>query len=196
MSARGFTLAMLVSILAWAIIIALLALLASAFLPVPTRAELPAASSSTFRFEPVGSAGYPRLSGQQLGPGAPSQPRTLTPAPVPALRASAPSVRAVPSVAPAVSPVSMTGTASWYCGHGSPCTAGYPGGLYAAAGPALRVGDWRGSSVTLASGGRAVTVTLVDVCQCYVNRLVDLYADAFAQLAPLSRGLVTIEVLP
>ena len=61
---------------------------------------------------------------------------------------------------------SVTGTASWYCGAGSRCTRGYPGGLYAAAGPALRVGDWRGRRVTVCSGGRCVNVKLIDFCAC------------------------------
>ena len=77
----------------------------------------------------------------------------------------------------------------------SPCTAGSPADrMAAAAGPALRVGSWRGSWITVSAGGRSVRVQLVDVCQCYGTRLLDLYAGAFAQLAPLGRGLVVVEV--
>ena len=88
------------------------------------------------------------------------------------------------------------GEASWYCGHGSPCTAGHPGGLYAAAGPALRVGgDWRGRYVRVVGGdGRMVHVQLID-CNCGPDaNLIDLYSDAFERLAPLSRGVLTVEV--
>lgn len=80
----------------------------------------------------------------------------------------------------------ITGTASWY--NDGP-------GLYAAAGPALRHGDWRGSEVRVCNGSACVTVTLSDWCQCYGTRLVDLSHEAFARLAPLSRGLVEVRVL-
>jgi hypothetical protein len=40
----------------------------------------------------------------------------------------------------------VQGLATWFC-----CTAGHPSGLYAAAGPALRVGHWRGRVVTVSS---------------------------------------------
>lgn len=89
---------------------------------------------------------------------------------------------------------STRGVASWYCGHGSACTRGYPGGLYAAAGPALRVGTWRGRAVQVEAGGRRVLVRLVDWCACPNGRLLDLYSDAFSRLAPLSRGLVKVSV--
>lgn len=81
----------------------------------------------------------------------------------------------------------VRGIASWY-----PAT-----GMIAAAGPALRVGDWRGSTVTVCAE-RCVRVTLSDVCQCYAGtdreRIIDLSDDAFRALAPLSRGLVRVTV--
>ena len=88
----------------------------------------------------------------------------------------------------------VRGTASWYCGGGSACTRGYPPGtLAAAAGPALRVGDWRGRIVTVRANGRAVKVALVDWCAC-PRRVIDLYRAAFARLADPSRGLVRVSV--
>jgi rare lipoprotein A (peptidoglycan hydrolase) len=84
-------------------------------------------------------------------------------------------------------PAIVRGIASWY--------ADGPG-LYAAAGPALRVGDWRGSWVTVTSGGVSVRVQLVDWCDCYGTRLVDLSPAAFAELAPLGRGLLEVTVAP
>jgi rare lipoprotein A (peptidoglycan hydrolase) len=86
-----------------------------------------------------------------------------------------------------------TGTASWYCGHGSACHHSYPGGLYAAAGPALRVGSWRGRTVIVRAGGRSVAVRLIDWCAC-PRRIIDLYSDAFIRLAPLSRGVLKVTV--
>lgn len=85
------------------------------------------------------------------------------------------------------------GTASWYCGAGSPCTSGYPGGLYAAAGSELQVGDWRGSKVAVCAES-CVTVTLIDVCGCPGARVIDLYREAFAQLADPSRGVIPVTV--
>ncbi|HSW43503.1 MAG TPA: hypothetical protein VLM76_13430 [Patescibacteria group bacterium] len=92
---------------------------------------------------------------------------------------------------------SLRGIASWYCLPGrSPCTAGHPAdGAYAAAGPALRTGDWRGRTVTVSdSAGQSVRVVLVDWCACPGGRLIDLYAGAFARFGPLARGLLKVEV--
>lgn len=85
------------------------------------------------------------------------------------------------------------GTASWYCGPGSVCARGYPGGLYAAAGPGLRVGSWRGRIVVVQRGSQRIAVRLVDWCAC-PHRLIDLYADAFKRLGPLSKGVLKVEV--
>jgi hypothetical protein len=83
------------------------------------------------------------------------------------------------------------GTASWYAASG----------LVAAAGPALRRAlgrPWRGRVVRVVAGGRAVTVRLVDWCRCYRDtageRLIDLGDEAFVRLAPLSAGLLPVEV--
>ena len=86
------------------------------------------------------------------------------------------------------------GVASWFCGHGSACTRGYPGGLYAAAGPALRHGNWRGRVVVVEANGQSVHATLIDWCACPGGRLLDLYSDAFLRLAPLDRGLLRVTV--
>ena len=64
--------------------------------------------------------------------------------------------------------------------------------MYAAAGPALRHGNWRGSFVTVRAGGRSVRVRLIDVCIC--GRVLDLYSAAFQRLAPLSVGVLRVVV--
>jgi rare lipoprotein A (peptidoglycan hydrolase) len=88
-----------------------------------------------------------------------------------------------------------SGSATWYCQTGvSACHNAYPGGLYAAAGPGLRVGAWRGRVVEVCSGGRCVWVRLIDWCACGGNHLIDLYSDAFRQLAPLSSGALPVTV--
>jgi len=88
-----------------------------------------------------------------------------------------------------------SGVASWYCLAGvSPCHNAYAGGLYAAAGPALRVGDWRGRVVRVCEGGGCVNVTLIDWCACPDGRVIDLYSDAFRRLTPLSAGTMTVSV--
>lgn len=109
-----------------------------------------------------------------------------------------PSPLAVPDVPPVRRWAAIRGAASWYCLPGrSACTAGHPAGeLAAAAGPALRVGDWRGRVVTVTAGDRSVRVRLIDWCACPDGRVIDLYASAFRRLAPLERGLVTVEVRP
>ena len=121
--------------------------------------------------------------------------RPIVPVPTPAVRTVARNVDSgsVPGGVDGSAGASVRGVASWYCGNGSPCTRGYPGGLYAAAGPALRVGDWRGRVVVVSAGSARVQVRLIDWCAC-PSRVLDLYSDAFRRLAPLSAGLVKVTV--
>jgi hypothetical protein len=76
-------------------------------------------------------------------------------------------------------------------------------GLYGAAGPLLREalgGDpaFRGESVTVCAD-TCVTVTLTDWCACGerggVPTIIDLSADAFAAIAPLSAGVVDVTIV-
>jgi rare lipoprotein A (peptidoglycan hydrolase) len=105
-------------------------------------------------------------------------------------------LKATPKPKPPANPShSVRGTASWYCKAGvSACHNDYPGGLYAAAGPALRVGSWRGRTVTVCGSGNCVNVKLIDWCACGSGRVIDLYSDAFSRLAPLSSGTVSVRV--
>ena len=87
------------------------------------------------------------------------------------------------------------GSATWYCKGGtSACAAGYPGGMYAAAGPELRVGAWRGRVVRVCGSGACILVKLIDWCACGGSHVIDLYSDAFRRLAPLSSGAVKVTV--
>lgn len=126
--------------------------------------------------------------------------------------------RATPSPQPVVTSVqSATVAREWMLAsvpaplafHGSvaaPIIGGratwYPAsGMIAAAGPALRhyLGPhWRGTLVSVASGGRVVVVRVSDWCDCRgrgSERLIDLSDDAFAQLAPLSRGVIRVSIM-
>jgi hypothetical protein len=141
------------------------------------------------------------VGGDGTWPDAP-MPTVRQPHPLPSgHRAKRPSEAPQPSIRPSTGRSSgshrTSGIASWYCRPGiSRCTAGYPADcLCAAAGPALRVGDWRGRLVTVrASNGRTVPVRLVD-CNCGSHaNLIDLYAGAFERLAPLSRGRIAVTV--
>jgi rare lipoprotein A (peptidoglycan hydrolase) len=88
-----------------------------------------------------------------------------------------------------------SGSATWYCKTGvSACHSNYPGGYYAAAGPALRVGDWRGRVVRVCGSGSCVNVRLIDWCACGGSHIIDLYSDAFQRLAPLNAGAVRVTV--
>ena len=85
--------------------------------------------------------------------------------------------------------LAVTGQATWY--EAGPTTA--------AAGPALReaVGkEWRGQWVTVTSGGDSVTVQLTDWCACKGDRVIDLNHTAFAELAPLGKGVIRVSVKP
>ncbi len=81
----------------------------------------------------------------------------------------------------------LGGSATWYDGH--------PG--EAAAGPALRIGDWRGSTVRVCAQ-TCIVVRLTDWCACGEragkDTLLDLDRRDFAKLAPLSRGVVSVTV--
>ena len=89
----------------------------------------------------------------------------------------------------------MSGSATWYCVTGvSRCHHAKSGGLYAAAGSELRIGDWRGRRVQVCSGGECVTVQLIDWCACKGERVIDLYGDAFRRLAPLGTGVIKVKV--
>jgi rare lipoprotein A (RlpA)-like double-psi beta-barrel protein len=88
-----------------------------------------------------------------------------------------------------------SGSATWYCKSGtSACAAGYPGGMYAAAGPELRVGAWRGRVVRVCGSGACILVKLVDWCACGGSHVIDLYGDAFGRLTPLASGAVKVTV--
>ena len=183
-----------VTALVVAAVVALLAALA--LFPARSHADVPAvASREALVFEPVRTAG-PLASGQALIPAVRQVP-TPSPSLPPVPRMAAVRGSGTPQRGQAVgSAASTTGQASWYCGAGSRCTIGHPGGMYAAAGPALRVGDWRGTVVTVTANGYAVRVQLIDWCACTGGRVLDLYGDAFAHLAPLSQGVVKVTVTP
>lgn len=91
------------------------------------------------------------------------------------------------------------GQATWYCHDGSDgypasrCTRGTdPGDLVAAAGSELPWG--KGEHVVVSRGDRAVVVTIVDVCACRGERVIDLSAAAFSRLASLGAGVIRVEV--
>jgi hypothetical protein len=65
-------------------------------------------------------------------------------------------------------------------------------GLYGAV-PGWRFGDLP-YRVQVCAGGRCVTVRVRDYCACGDHRIIDLSPEAFAQLAPLSRGVVAVRV--
>ena len=88
-----------------------------------------------------------------------------------------------------------SGSATWYCKTGvSVCPSSHSGGYYAAAGPELRVGSWRGRVVRVCGSGSCINVQLVDWCACGGSHIIDLFGDAFQRLAPLNAGAVRVTV--
>jgi len=64
--------------------------------------------------------------------------------------------------------------------------------FYAAAGPSMRVGNWRGRVVTVTANGKSIRVKLIDFCACGTNdHFLDLYWDAFHALGSPRRAVVT-----
>jgi len=91
--------------------------------------------------------------------------------------------------------VPLQGTASWYCGGGSPCTNGYDSFDYIAAiDPST--GIRRGAVLRVSSGGRSVRVTVVDICACSGRRVIDLSRIAFSALSDPARGLIPVTLAP
>ena len=86
--------------------------------------------------------------------------------------------------------LALAGLATWY-------TDPHQTGFYAAAGPELRIGDWRGRVVVVCAE-RCIRVTLTDACACGDRHgqrtLLDLSPAAFRELAPLSRGVTEVRV--
>ena len=132
----------------------------------------------------------------QIGDFKEEQDRTFAPRANPKQAARAESVlKPTPRPTPPPNPThNVGGRAAWYCQNGSGCPAGYSGGLYAAAGAALRVGNWRGRTVSVCGAGNCVNVTLVDWCACGGSRVIDLFGDAYRRVAPLSTGTVAVRV--
>jgi len=140
--------------------------------------------------------------GASIPLGTDEAPRAESPTPTPTPNPTAsprPTPRATPRPTP--EPVasletshSVEGTASWYCSPGrSRCSVGRTGGLYAAISRDLL---WlRGRAISVCSGASCVVVTVID-CNCGpgVTKAVDLYADAFKVLAPLSAGRLKVTI--
>lgn len=93
----------------------------------------------------------------------------------------------------ATQPSALTGTATYYCRAKpySRCTRGYqPSDLVAAIDPTT--GIRKGTRLRVTSGGRSVTVVVVDVCSCKGDRIIDLTSGAFSRLSPLSAGRIAV----
>lgn len=145
------------------------------------------------------AAGVPSGEG-----GSGSTPGAAVPFPPSPAAASAQPTASVAVPVPDSAPTSATRTTSasghsvtgtFYCRSGlSRCTRGYPdrpgiADLYAAISPDLS--RLRGKAVTVCRLGRCVTVRIID-CNCQATKAIDLYADAFSQLASLKLGRISV----
>jgi rare lipoprotein A (peptidoglycan hydrolase) len=124
----------------------------------------------------VGAVAFlPPTSGAPTSTATPATPRRLV------------TKVAAQSVTAAGSGHSLSGVATWYRYRIA----------QAAAGPRLRASlgpNWRGHWVRVSNGSRAVLVRLTDWCGCSWARVIDLDYRSFRQLAPLSRGIVSVTV--
>lgn len=153
------------------------AIVGALLMAVAVNASPPSAPAPSPSFVPV-----PTMPGEARS--VPSAPPVLaTPRPTPR---PTPKPTPRPKPAPVARGHVRSGMASWY-------TDPRKSGLYAAAGPPLRVGDWRGRLVTVTANGHSFLVRLSDWCACR-DRVIDLSPEAFARLSDLSRGLVVVRV--
>lgn len=160
----------------WAAII-LLVLDVADYFDATTPRSAPEPTGSPTPIAMTAASSSPSALAESAAASAPEQSR----APLIRLPTAAP----VPTPRPTSKPRGIVGTASWYDG---------PTGQ-AAAGPRLRAFlgvHWRGQRVTVCAM-RCIRVTLSDWCACG-RRIIDLDDRAFRQLAPLSKGLVTVKV--
>lgn len=144
--------------------------------PSASRGESPRPGGSPTTYdEPEPQAVTPAVAGKGFRGSSPSR---VTPSPSPT--GMRPAATAKPDTA-----LPLSGIASWFR---SPINV-------SAAGPALRerYPDWRGMTVTVCRGETCVVTVLGDWCAC-PKRLIDLDDGVFARLAPLSLGLVRVEV--
>jgi len=159
---------------------------ASLFTQVEASALLPPRSIAP---DPVVADRRPPIQSYGSSATPPSRPVATTPSPT-AKPKPRPATTAKPTTLARTSS-SISGTATFYCnkngtrGPLSRCPVGRSGGLYAAISPDL--GFLRGKHVHVRCGASTVVVTIVD-CDCQAKRSIDLFADAFVRLAPLSSG--------
>lgn len=86
----------------------------------------------------------------------------------------------------------VSGTATWYCMSGSSaCTRGYSQDDMVAA-IDTDLGFEKGDRIEVRYQDRSVVVTIVDVCGCPGERLVDLTSGAFSRLADLGLGVIPV----
>lgn len=123
-------------------------------------------------------------------------PLRATPSAKPAVTVKPkPKPKPVVRVTPAGASHSASGVPTWYCWSGrSRCTYKHPDiaghqDMYAAAGPSLRVGNWRGRLVTVCAKW-CIRVRLIDWCACGGAHFIDLYHDAWIALGSPRRATV------
>jgi rare lipoprotein A (peptidoglycan hydrolase) len=86
----------------------------------------------------------------------------------------------------------ISGKATWYCLSGrSVCTRGYSDSDMVAA-IDTSLGFDKGDRVLVTHGGRSIVVTIVDVCGCPGDRLIDLTHGAFRRLANPDLGWIPV----
>ena len=124
---------------------------------------------------------------QELASQRPTPTPTASPTPRPKPRATPrPTPRATPKPVALKTSHKTTVTATWYCLPGtSRCPRTVQDGLYAAISPDMA--SLRGRRVKVCWQGSCVTVKIID-CLCSRLHGIDLFADAFVKLAPLSKG--------
>jgi hypothetical protein len=176
-----------VGLLLLGVLIVLATLFALAVITAPREAADPTTEATRDVSGLRDGASGPPLLGAPL-------PLVETPSSAGAMAGSIPATDGgAPALEGGIGTALVGGTATWYCSSTSPCTRGYgPSDMVAAIDPTLGIA--KGDQVTVRHDGRAITVRIVDVCACAGERLIDLTSGAFAQLAPLSRGVIPVTI--
>jgi len=167
--------------------------------PRPAPDAIPTASPPPSEAMPADGTTLATLGPSGADRGVDTAPHLPPPVTLASIDAASASVTTAPTAKPSartyrrsirLSGHRLRGTATWHAtGRDGP---------YAAAGPELRAAlgpSWRGKRVRVQAGLRSVIVTLNDWCWCPSrHRLLDLSDEAFRRLAPLSAGVLKVEV--
>jgi hypothetical protein len=182
-----------------ALVILLIALLMalSAYVGFAVGITFAASRSDQFERTPLGVSGPPLAHTGRTG--APQNAIDIRPESARASDAPSPAAVVARTAQPSASAVSVRETSGWaaWCAPTPTRCQGWGGDALLAGVPSFRWGD-EPYTVQVSANGRSVLVTVVSFCACGdrkgIPTVIDLSPAAFAELAPLTVGVLSVTV--